>query len=65
MHPCVVVEHQEGERSYRGPPDGERGPSITQGLPSPESQLREEEFPQNMTVKISGDYGHLGEMEGT
>lgn len=40
-----------------------RGPSPTQGLPSPGLQASEEEFPQTLTVKTNGKSGYLGEME--
>lgn len=34
-HPRVAVEHWEGERGYRVPAEGERGPDPIQGLLSP------------------------------
>lgn len=49
----------------RDPPEGTRGRSPTQGFPSPGFQSwAEKEFPQNLTVKFSGDSSRLGEKEG-
>lgn len=62
-HPCMVVEHREGEHGYRVSPEGMRGSNPTQGLPRPGFQSWEKEFPQNWMVKVSGNSGHLGEME--
>lgn len=45
------------------PPERMRGPSPTQGVPSPGLQASEEEFPQTLTVKTNGKSGYLGEME--
>lgn len=61
----VMVEHQEGEHNCRGPLEGERGPIPTQGLLSLGFQSQEEEFPQNLTIKLSGECGCLGEREET
>lgn len=55
--PAMVVEHQEGELDCRGPSEETRGLTPTRGLPSSGFQSREEEFPQNLTVKINGDSG--------
>lgn len=63
-HPQVVVKHQEGKHGNTSPPEGEKDPSPIWGLPTPEFQPWEEEFPKNQTIKISGDSGALGETEG-
>ena len=60
-----VIEQWHGKHSYRGSHEGMRGPCPTQELSSPGFQSREEEFLQNMTVKIGGDSGHLGEIKGS
>lgn len=53
------------DSDYRGPPEGSRGPSPTEGLPSPGFLCLEEEFPQNVTVKIGEDSKRSDESEGT
>ena len=41
-----------------------RGLNPTQALPRLEFKSQEKEFPQNMTVRTSGDSGSLNEKEG-
>lgn len=59
----MAVEHQERYCGYRGPHEGVRGPSLTQGFPQPGFQSQKE-FLQNLTGKISRDINNMGEMEG-
>lgn len=63
-HPPMVAEHWEGAHGCRGLPEGMRGPGPKQGLPNPGLQSQEE-CAQNLTVKTSGNSGHLGETERT
>lgn len=64
-HPWVVENtRRDREAAGVGGPEKERGPSLNQGLHSPESQPRGEEFSKTLTIKIREDSGCLDEMEG-
>lgn len=61
-HTCQLSTRRDSD--YRGPPKGAKDLNLIQRLPSPGFSYQEEEFPQNLTVKISGDSDHLGEKKG-
>lgn len=59
-HPPVVVEHQEEYLSCRGTPIEMKSLSSILRLPNQGSSAKKRSL-----HKLSGDSGHLGEMEGT
>lgn len=64
-HSCMVVEHWEVYLCCGAPFGGMRGINPRLGLPSSGLQCWEKESSQNLVIKISGDSGLPGEMEGS
>lgn len=62
-HLHVAFQHLKNSSAVEIPRRGVKGSSPTPRLPDPGFQYQEEEFPQNLAVKISGDSDYPSETE--